>query len=85
MTNYNELIGRHLVYVSFRKGDKPGIITSVDGIIEEVDTQTININVFLRVHGRWAACISRSDIDTALTATGKEIFLETYYIYLKIV
>lgn len=85
MTNYNELIGRYLVYVSLKKGDKPEIIMSVGSIIEEVDDTTMKSHLFLRVNGKWAACICKSDVDKAIATTGREMLSEEYYSYIKIV
>lgn len=85
MTNYNDLVGRHLVRVSVKKGDQPEIIISVDGIIEEVDATTMKNSLFVRIKGVWAACIDKSDIDTAMTAAGREVIFDTYYTYIKIV
>lgn len=85
MTNYNELIGRHLVLVSLTKGEKPEISRAVDGIIEEVDATTMQNHVFFRIKGEWAVCSSKSDVDAALAATGKEYLFETAYNYFKIV
>lgn len=85
MTNYNKLIGRHLVLVFLTKGEKPEISRAVDGIIEEVDATTLENHVFFRIKGEWAVCIGKSDIDTALTETGKEYLFDTAYKYFKIV
>lgn len=85
MTNYNELIGRHIVFVSLKKGENPEIMLSVDGIIEEVDATTMESHAFFRINGEWAACIGKTDVDKALTAAGKEYLFDNYYTYLKIV
>lgn len=85
MTNYNELIGRHLVLVALKKGETPEIMQAVDGIIEDVDTTTMESHAFFRIKGSWAVCIGKTDVDKAVTANGKEYLFDNYYTYFKIV
>lgn len=84
MTNYNELIGRHLVKVDLQKCPHSEIFTAVDGIIEEVDDTSTQRGIFFRINGSWKVFASKADVKKALIKEGKEHLFDTYYTYFKI-